>query len=80
MKLSLAELRAFDPDYRERGEETVFLCPFGECNGKRRRTMYANSAGLFCCQRCGGAGLLEEYKRPRSKRANLSRVALSAFD
>ena len=79
--IALADLKAFDPDYRERGAETAFLCIFDACSGKRRRTLYvSNDAGLYMCQRCGEKGLLAEFRKVRGRRANGARAALSAFD
>jgi hypothetical protein len=78
--IALADLKAFDPDYRERGEEMAFLCIFDACNGKRRRTLYASTSGLYLCQRCGEKGLLTEFRKVRGRRANSARAALSAFD
>lgn len=70
MNLSIADLTRADLQPRLRGSEVTYLCPFDECAGKRRRTLYVNlQKGVFICHRCGQTGKIEESIVPLPERS-----------
>lgn len=83
MRLTLADLEAFDPNARQGHPEREFLCPLGGvCAGKTSRKFRLNvPKGCYYCQRCGAKGKLgsengQTYKPPAPPKNLKPKLAL----
>ena len=85
--LSLADLRAYDPDARLTPGESRFCCPLPACAGKEikkeNRCFALNGrTGVYKCHRCGGAGKITDKWEDRAPmtRQGRSQAALRRFN
>jgi DNA primase len=81
--LTLADLEAYDPRSPARPKERRFCCPLPACRGKRVDAMHRSlsvnvESGAWHCWRCGAAGKLQDYWRPRERLSSRQR-ALRTF-
>lgn len=81
MKLTLADLRKFDPEPLERGRYLRFMCPSPNCKDKpvdnqHRSLSYDTVGGKWRCWRCSAWGVDASVgTKPVSQRvSNLQRL------
>lgn len=78
LKISLADLEAFDPQAERGGNERRCRCPI--CQAKERSFCFNATTGLYTCQRasCGARGKLCDFweEKPRQNARQRARTAL----